>query len=187
MTRYVALLRGIAPADPRMRNVRLREVCEALGLRDVGTVVSSGNLILDTDGTDAVALEAELEAAWPQRLGFESTSIVRTYEQLAALREMAPFGDREHGKETYLLVTLLKDRIDRSFTTPTAPLGPGFELVAATDGELFSVSDTTARRTPDAMAWLEREFGTAITSRTWRTISRILDRCEREPANRAER
>jgi uncharacterized protein (DUF1697 family) len=185
--RYVALLRGIAPADPRMRNERLREVCEGLGLRNVATVVSSGNLIFDADEMDPVALETELEAAWPQRLGFDSTSIVRTYEQLVMLREMAPFGELEHGRETYLLATFLKDRFDPSPTAPTAPLGPGFEVVATTDRELFSVSDTTTRRTPDAMAWLEREFGKAITSRTWLTIARILDRCEQGTANRARR
>jgi uncharacterized protein (DUF1697 family) len=179
VTRYVALLRGIAPVDPRMRNVRLREVCEALGLRNVATVVSSGNVIFDADATDPGALETELEAAWPQRLGFESTSIVRTYEQLVALRQMAPFGDREHGKATYLLVTFLKDRIDPLPVTPTAPLGPGFEVVAATDRELFSVWETTTSGTPAGMAWMERQFGKGITSRTWLTIARILDRCER--------
>ncbi len=179
VTRYVALLRGIAPVDPRMRNVRLREVCDALGLRNVATVVSSGNVIFDADTTDTAALEEELQAAWLQRLGFASTTIVRTYEQLVALRDLAPFGDREHGKGTYLLVTFLKHQADQPVATPSAPLGPGFEVVAATDRELFSVSDTTTSQTPDAMAWLERELGKAITSRTWLTVTRILDRCEK--------
>jgi uncharacterized protein (DUF1697 family) len=179
VTRYVALLRGIGPSDPNMRNVRLREVCEDLGLRNVATVVSSGNLVFDADDADAVHLEAQLEAAWPERLGFQSTSIVRTHAQLAALRDLAPFGDREHGKGTYLLTTFAKHRIQPTFTVPGAPLGPGFEVVGATDREVFSVTDTTANRTPDTMTWLERQLGPAITSRTWLTVTRILARCER--------
>jgi hypothetical protein len=53
------LLRGIAPVDPRMRNVRLREVSEALELRNVTTVVSSGNPIFDAEAARLVDRELQ--------------------------------------------------------------------------------------------------------------------------------
>lgn len=174
----MAMLRGIAPMDPNMRNARLREVCEDLGLRNVRSVVSSGNLVFDADTSDAEALEGRLEAAWPERLGFESTSIVRTCEELAALWDLAPFGDREHGGGSYLLVTFAQGAIDPVFTVPYEPAGPGSTIVAVTERELFTVTDTTAAKTPDVMGWMERQFGKAITSRTWLTVQRILARCE---------
>lgn len=36
-------------------------LCEDLGLTDVATVISSGNIVFETDRTDAGTLEDELE------------------------------------------------------------------------------------------------------------------------------
>ena len=44
--RYVALLRGIGPSNPNMRNERLRELFQKLGFQNVQTVISSGNVLL---------------------------------------------------------------------------------------------------------------------------------------------
>ena len=160
-----------------MRNDRLRTVCQDLGLRDVASVASSGNLVFDTDTSDPAALEAKLEAAWPERLGFESTSIVRTCEELAALRDLAPFDDREHNQGSYLLVTFAKHRIEPTFQMPHEPEDAAFTVVGGTGRELFTVTDTTTTGTPDTMGWVEREFGKAITSRTFPAVLRILARC----------
>lgn len=177
VTRYVALLRGIGPSDPNMRNAKLREVCENLGFRNVMSVLSSGNLIFDADA-EVAEVERRLEAAWPEQLGFHSTSIVRTRDELGALLDLEPFGSLQHGKGSYLLVTFARDPIEVSFTPPIEPLGPGSTVIAVADRELFTVSDTTMAKTPDVMAWLAREFGTTITSRTWLTVQRILARCD---------
>lgn len=61
---YAALLRGIGPGNPSMRNENLRSVCEGLGLEMVATVISSGNVIFKTDNVDITGLEATLEDAW---------------------------------------------------------------------------------------------------------------------------
>ena len=78
MARYVALLRGIGPLNPAMRNVNLRGVVEGLGYTEVRTVISSGNVVFDGRAGRTASLEAKLEAAWPEQLGFTSTTIVRT-------------------------------------------------------------------------------------------------------------
>ena len=92
MTTYVALLRGIAPMNPNQRNERLRGVCEDLGLRNVRTVISSGNVVFETDTNDVPALEATLEAAWLDRLDFTSTTIIRSRSDLQSMVEADPFG-----------------------------------------------------------------------------------------------
>jgi uncharacterized protein (DUF1697 family) len=177
MTRYAALLRGIAPMNPNMRNARLREVAEGLGLQNVATVISSGNLVFDSEVSDRGELEEMIEAGWRTHLGFESTSIVRTSDELDALRELDPFRGREHGPTSYTLVTFAKDRIEPTFAMPHALDVGGHTVVGGTGRELFTISDTTAADTPNIMVWLEREFGKAITSRTWLTVLKILKRC----------
>jgi uncharacterized protein (DUF1697 family) len=176
-TRWVALLRGIAPMRENQRNDRLRAVCEGVGLTDVTSVLSSGNLVFTASGGDRSSLETVLEEAWPTRLGFRSTSILRTCEELATLVGSEPFGDREHGPSSYLLVTFAKGRLPVG-DLPQPPGGGSFELLGSTGRELFTATDTTgAAGSPDTMAWLEATFGTALTSRTWRTVQRIAGRC----------
>lgn len=53
MPEYVALLRGIGPANPNQRNDKLRGVFEEFGFEDVRTV-SSGNVLFRSDSTDTV-------------------------------------------------------------------------------------------------------------------------------------
>jgi uncharacterized protein (DUF1697 family) len=172
---YVALLRGITPTNSKMRNENLRRVCAGLGLGDVATVISSGNILFRSEAR-APELESALEAAWPEQLGFESTTIIRSRIELEMLVELRPFGGREHGPDSYLLTTFSKHPLSVPFELPYRPNEHDYEVVGATEREIFTVTDTTSERTPDVMGWAEREFGKEITSRTWLTVARILER-----------
>lgn len=173
MNQCVALLRGIGPGNPNMRNEHLQRVSEGVGLEKVSTVISSGNVVFSTDTDDFPSLEQRLEGAWREELGFESTTIIRTRADLERLIALEPFGDLEHGRETYLLVTFAKHPGLQRVEMP-APDEHGFEIAAVTDRELFTVSDTESQKTPDVMLWAERLVGKEITSRTWLTVERIL-------------
>ena len=176
MNSYVAFLRGIAPMNPKQRNENLRAVCEDLGFSDVATVISSGNIIFRTDSDDTDSLEERLETAWVEQLGFTSTTIIRSRSELEGLVDRRPFGDLEHGKATYLLVTFTKHPMTVPFKLPHRPPDRDYEVVGATDRELFTVTDTTSERTPDVMGWIEKQFGSEVSSRTWLTVNRVLKR-----------
>lgn len=170
--RYVAFLRGIGPGNPNMRNDKLRSVAESLGFSNVQSVISSGNLLFETNDTDTNALEATFEAAWPKHLGFTSTTIIRSQKQIDNLIEADPFKGYEHGSETYLLVTFLKHTTPPPQALPQATDGT-YKILKATKNEIYTVTDATATKTPDVMAWLEKQYGKQISSRTWKTILKI--------------
>lgn len=174
MTRYVALLRGIAPTNPSMRNDKLRGVFERLGFEHVKTVIASGNVIFESPSRSARKLEETIEAALPQQLGFTSTTIIRSQGQLQKLVDEDPFEGMEHSQRSYLNVTFLKKtgKIDIGF--PYRVENRGYTLLGVYDGAICSVTDFTGSKTPDLMAWLERQFGKEITTRTWKTVERIL-------------
>jgi hypothetical protein len=68
-------------------------------------------------------------------------------------------------------VTFLK----RSPASTDAPeTGPGSEVVAVRDRAVFSVIDTTSAKTPDLMRKLEAAYGKENTTRTWKTVHRIV-------------
>ena len=172
--KYVAFLRGIGPGNPNMRNDKLRGVFEELSFSNVRSVISSGNIIFESNSKDIARMEAKIEAAWPKRLGFTSTTIIRSQKQLEDLVALDPFKGLTHGPSSYLLVTFFKKPQKMPFELPFQPDNRPYYLPISTDQEVFSVTDNTNIPTTDLMTWLERQFGKEISSRTWKTVQRIL-------------
>jgi len=119
-------------------------------------------------------MEAKLEAAWPKLLGFKSTTLVRSTEQLQRLVEADPYKGLTHSPGTYLLVTFFKKPTKVSFKLPHQPEGKPYKLLSVVDNTLFTVGNNVAVPTTDLMSWLEKQFGKEISSRTWLTVHRIL-------------
>ncbi|MCX4095284.1 DUF1697 domain-containing protein [Nocardia sp. alder85J] len=177
MIRYAALLRGIMPTNPNMRGEKLRGVLSGLGFDAVGSVLTSGNLVFGCTETDVPALESQIQQALRAELGIAGGTLVRSRAELQALVDAAPFGDRTHGRGSYLTVTFVKDGdpgppsrpLPKELTSVVNVLGydPGARAVLA-------VIDNTAGSTPNHMAWLETMYGKDITTRTWLTVQKVL-------------
>ena len=178
MTKYAALIRGIGPGDPQKTNEKLRHVLETLGFSKVASVISSGNIIFESEETDIHKLEDMIEAAWPRLLGFQATTLVRSQAQLQEILDADPFDGTPHTEHSYLLTTFFKRPTEPSFDIPYQPPGKPYKVVAYADGVLFTVTDNTIVKTTDLMTWLEKQFGKEISSRTPLTIQRILKRME---------
>ena len=171
MTQYIALLRGIGPGNPNMRNDKLRSVFEALGFTNVRSVISSGNVLFESRRTNIAKLEADLEAAFPEILGFTSTVIIRSEKEIKQLIAKAPFGGHTHSTKTSLNVTFLKQQESASNLKP--PQGDHYDVLAVYDREVCAIIDTTQAKTPDYMLKAEKIYGKQITTRTWQTVERI--------------
>jgi uncharacterized protein (DUF1697 family) len=154
--RYVALLRGIGPTNPNMRGEKLKAVFEGLGFKNVHTVIASGNVVFDSSSKNANALETKIEKELPKKLGFTRAAIVRSQAELEALVAKKPFKGVKDEKPNYLIVTFFKDRRP----------------------ELCSVINMTTGTTPTFMIDIERKHGKAMTTRTWKTVHRILKKMD---------
>jgi uncharacterized protein (DUF1697 family) len=104
MGMHVALLRGINVGGGRkVPMAELREVAQSLGLSRVRTLIASGNLVFDGDGTPA-ALEAALEAAVERRFGFPVDIMVRSAAQWSAYVAANPFPAEAETAPKFLLL-----------------------------------------------------------------------------------
>jgi uncharacterized protein (DUF1697 family) len=154
--KYVALLRGIMPTNPNMKGEHLRRVFEKLGFKNVKSVIASGNIVFASPSKNPAALEKKIEQTLPKELGFRSTTIIRSEDELRALIAKSPFGKKIHQPKTYQIVTFLKSR---------AP-------------EICTTVDLTTGKTPDFMRDVEKRYGKEITTRTWNTVHRIVKKME---------
>lgn len=176
MTKYVAMIRGIGPENPNMRGEKLRWAFESMGFTNVRPFLTSGNVLFETAKTDAAKLEIMVEKALPKLLGFSRDVFIRSEAELQKLVDTSPFGDLKHENagKTYLTLTFFKTLPNDLPALPYQPEGKSFELVAQIDSCVCSVVDLSSGKTPDLMAWLERQFGKQITTRTWSTVTRML-------------
>ncbi len=178
MTKYVALLRGFSPLNPNIRNENLRDVFKDLGFKDVKTVISSGNVLFETQSGNVKELEYLIEKALSLKLGFTSTIIIRSKDELELLVDKEPFKGITDAPKSRLNVTFLKDEPTTGIEFPYHAENKGYTVLGIYDRAICSIVDLTRTKTPDLMRWLEKEFGKAITTRTWKTVGRILKRMD---------
>jgi uncharacterized protein (DUF1697 family) len=156
MPQFVALLRGIGPGNPALRNDNLAAALVDAGMTEVRPVLASGNLVFAAKTGSAAAIEAKIERALAQRVGRPLMAIVRSQDDINALLKEDRFKGAEHGKEWYLIVTFFKDRRPPVWTKLKR---------ADLDG-------------PQMMTDLARSYGDEITTRTWATIQKIAAKME---------
>ncbi len=174
MAKYAAFLRGISPTNPNMRNEKLRSVFEDLGFSNVKTVISSGNVLFETDRKDTTKIESDIEQAIKDKLGFFSMTIIASQQQLQELVDADPFDGGEHSRKTYLICTFFKDAPKPKFKLPHKPEGQQYTLLNTHKNVLCTVVDVTVGSTLDFMSWIEKEFGKDLTTRTWNTVLKIV-------------
>jgi uncharacterized protein (DUF1697 family) len=175
MVTYIAFLRGInSGLNPTTKMDVLKKAFEGLGFENVKTVIASGNVIFDAEPTEEAELEQTIEKALPRAIGFEFATIVYKLSDLQRIAKRNVFKDVKAMKETRPFVTFVKK-------PPKAGQklsGEGFEMLGKSGRALFTVIDLSGARTPDLMKLLDKEFGKTNTTRSWKTIEKILQKAE---------
>jgi len=174
--KYAAMIRGIGPGNPNMKGAKLAEAFKSCGFTDVRPFLGSGNVLFTSEFNSVKELELRAEEALPRLLGFEREVFIRSAEDLQKIVAANPFGGLKHENsgKTYLTVTFFKTPPKDLPKLPHKPEGKAFELVANVNGALCCVVDLSAGKTPDMMAWLEKQYGKHLTTRTYSTVTRML-------------
>jgi len=139
-----------------MKGEKLAGAFEALGLKNARPVIASGNVVFDSSSKDIAALEKKIEGGLEKQLKFTRAVIVRSEEELKKLVKKDPFKGVKDEKPNYLIVTFFKQ--------PRK--------------ELCTVIDMNTTKGPEMMQKLDKTHGKDITTRTWKTVHRILTKME---------
>ncbi|HET9946478.1 MAG TPA: DUF1697 domain-containing protein [Patescibacteria group bacterium] len=153
--KQVAFIRGIGPENPNMHGAKLKEFFEKLGFKNVKTLLSSGNVLFESEKVNRSLLESLIEENLPKMLGFSRITIVRSYDDLKKIVTSDPFKGVEDAPTSRLNVTFLKK-----------------------GGEIFTVIDTINTGTTKIMSDLEKKYGKDITTRTLKTVTRVIKKME---------
>jgi uncharacterized protein (DUF1697 family) len=90
VTTHVAFLRAVNLGKRTVKMPRLVEIFEQSGFPGAWTYINSGNVVFEANGPRS-ELEARLDAALEQALGFEATTFVRSAAELRRAVAAKPF------------------------------------------------------------------------------------------------
>jgi uncharacterized protein (DUF1697 family) len=168
---YVAFLRAINVGGRFVKMDQLRTEFEALGFRDVATLIASGNVLFSAASDDAAALELRIERRLERTLGYGVATFLRTPAELAALVRDEPYTDREAGAT--LWTGFLKSVVPEDVRDKLRALCNDVEEVDARGREVYWLRrelNMTALRTG---AKIDKALGTPVTFRNVTTVRKL--------------
>ena len=169
--RYVALIRGInVGRAKRVAMADLRASLTARGLRDVATLLNSGNVVFTASATgmDHAAIVA---AALAEDCGVPADSIVLSSEQFGAIMASNAIAALARDPSRFL-VTIYASKADRECFLPLASQDWTPDALQVADAAVYAWCDAGALDSPLAKA-LTRVAGKQATTRNWATMSKL--------------
>lgn len=171
MTRYAVFLRGVNVGGVTIKSAELREAFESLAVREVKTLLASGNVVCSSD-LPAGALKVQTEEALRKRFGYDAWVVVLDLAAVEHLVEACPFPADDPAVHTYL--TLFSDaavldeliRFADSIGEPVRKIGTTAAAWRAPKGQtLESPLNAFTNRS---------RFRSAATTRNLRTLQKVL-------------
>lgn len=173
MTHYLALLRGINVGGRNIVPMKeLRAVMEAGGLQNVATYVQSGNLLFDSDQTDAVALAGRLQRLINERFDTTTPVVIRTAGEMARVVASNPFLDDEP-EFKWLHAIFLDAAPDASAINQLDPGRSPGDRFAVAGREIFVHFPNGSGRSKLTINYFERILGVTATGRNWNTVNKL--------------
>ena len=146
------------------------------GVRNVRTVIASGNVIFEAPATLGAA-RARILRNVGALMGGDPVIVFRTLSYLDALVDAAPFGPLTSDRALKLYVLFLAGKPKRTPPFPFLISKDALEVRGMHQHDALVIS----RRKPSGMygfpgLWTDQEMGVASTARTWSTILRLVKR-----------
>jgi len=176
MIKYVALLRGINVGGSKLiKMAELSRIFTSMGLKNVKTLIQSGNVLFESTKTDPIALTKQIEKALRGAVGFEVPVVLRTIAELEAIVKLNPFKKAKSDSDATLYVTFLVEPLKTRPKIPLLSAKKDCEVIHLNPREVFTVAFAMPNgRRGESMAFIEKEFGKSVTTRNWNTVIKIL-------------
>jgi uncharacterized protein (DUF1697 family) len=174
VTRYVGLLYSIVLAPGRrVVMADLRALAKELGLARPRTLLATGNLVFEADGTDPRALEALVEPAFAERFGRQVDIIVREAAGWRRLLASNPFPEASAREPARVAVRVMRTPIGEEVLQALEPFRTEDERIAVAGGDLWIHFGHGQGGSRLAAAATPARTGGAGTFRNWNTVRRI--------------
>ena len=175
MTVYVSMLRAVnVGGTSRIKMDALRAVYESIGLKDVRTLLQSGNVVFRSTITDRDSLAKRITQELQRQLTLQVEVIVRTLGEIASIVERGPVLS-PRADPAKLLVMFLSAVPDAAAQAALVKWHKGPEMLELRGPEIYLYYPEGVGRSKLTGAVLENKLNTSGTARNWNTLQKLLD------------
>lgn len=179
MPLYFAFLRAINVGGHTVTMDRLKGIFQALGFSDVSTFIASGNVVFQTDGTDASVLERRIEGHLRETLGYTVATFLRTTDELARVATLEPFERSATGERETLYIGFLAAPPEAAARDRLLALNSDDDLLHVDGREIYWLRRGSFMDSPLGGAAFEKALGKqATTLRNVSTVRRLAAKYE---------
>ena len=174
MSLQAALLRAVnVGGTGKVPMAELRVLAESLGLKNVRSLLHSGNLVFEAGVKSPSASTRLLEAACLKSFDLKTDIYVRTPAEIAAVLMRNPFPKEAEHDPSRLQVLFLRDAPEpKAFKTLQAAI-KGPETVRGDGRHAYIFFPDGQGKSKLTLAMIERHLGTAGTMRNWNTVTKL--------------
>ena len=171
---FVSLLRGInVGGHHKIRMDELKELHEALGLRDVLPYIQSGNVVFISDEADLARLRGQIEEGFEKKFGFSVEVIVRTSAELGEIIDNNPFQGQQSKESKWVVVMFLAARPGETAQEDLLKTYVGPEELFIIGKEVYIYYPHGIGRSKLSHSLIEKKLKTVGTARNWNTILQL--------------
>ncbi|RWM10028.1 MAG: DUF1697 domain-containing protein [Mesorhizobium sp.] len=175
MQTYVALLYSIILGEGRRVVMSdLKAMAEALGLKNVRTLVATGNLVFEARATRISNLEQRLETAFEQSFGRHVDIIVRSAEDWLELAAGNPFPAESAKAADQVAVRVMRVPVAEDAISALQASAAEDEKVFLIGGDIWLVFSRERPSSRLLAAASHKRMGIG-TSRNWNTVRRLAE------------
>ena len=175
MQTYVALLYSIILGQGRrVVMADLKAMAEDLGLKNVRTLVATGNLVFETSATAIADLEQRLEAAFETTFGRHVEIIVRGAEEWLTLAAGNPFQGESTEAGDQVAVRVMRQPAPMDVVAALQAYAAEDEKVLSVGGDIWVVFSRERPSSRLLAATNHKRLGIG-TSRNWNTVRKLAE------------
>jgi uncharacterized protein (DUF1697 family) len=187
MTTFVALIRGINVGGRTIPMKELKELYEALGLKDVVTYIQSGNVVFSSDEEDAAQLTQRIEDSFAERFGFRAKAMLRSAAEFSEIIARNPFNNQPDKETKWIVVMFMAGHPGSAALEDLHKKYSGPEEFYLVGQELYIYYPNGIGRSKLTGALIEKTLKTAGTARNWNTVLQLQKMMQRQdPASNEE-
>lgn len=170
MTKYVAFLRGINVGGRVIKMADLTVCCEELGLKEVRTVLQTGNVVFESSMSEP-KLKSLFQDALGKRFDYAAKVQVMALSDLQKIIDNHPFG--EAVADTHDYVIFLESGLEGSLLNESYELAAGEKVSVGTGVIYWRVKKGQTLKSSFAKLLTKTKYKEFNTNRNLNTLKKI--------------